>query len=554
MQNLFTQVRSLVTTSENPKVIAKLSHFLDRIESEVKKSDPRCLRIFINVIQTMHAKLGSLSINPLLEKAVGEECELGELLFLPIEKRRLLSDQKISRVLGLDTWKGEGNIDEARVRIIKCFRNNSVSLDLASLSLTQIPTQALKYLPQLEGLTIASNKLTDIDLRYQSNLTGLDLRYNELTNIDLTHQSKLTTLNLSNNQLTAIDLTHQSNLRTLDLTNNQLTEMPDITVFNPLRAVNFEGDPVLIYDINLQSFKNKLPATSEFKSFDLLPLKKKNRALFNLIADWLNRLKMAHDFNEISLAKQAVFVTRIFSILDCAIKHSEFQEVLQIALQEATISCVDRAAYFLNNLELNKLLFESRNLPLTEVLLLLKGVFALEKLHEISTEFVNRKKVAISSHDLHRYSGDEVSYIDGQPYRDEVDPIEVYLGFQIRFKEDFKLPIVTEGLNFDRCSGIKSEDEIWARKKLDLKINEPGAFINYLTSVNAWQERIKQEFSKDLRKILEPFYEELEEKTQEESYLAANGDEQKALLEPTHTRMRQAEEAFIQAKTLEIVR
>ncbi|MBS0627434.1 MAG: hypothetical protein JSS09_04410 [Verrucomicrobia bacterium] len=428
-------------------------------------------------------------------------------------------------------------------------QHNLKSLYLSDNQLVDID---LSHQAPLEQLYLSRNNLKGIDLSHQSKLKDLDLSENQLEAIDLSHQKDLQGLNLSDNYLTTIDLSCQFELKILDLSNNQLSQIPNTNSCIHLQARDFSGNPITVETIDLHLFQDKLTSISEFQSFDISPLKE-NQALFNLISDWLDRLKTAHDFTSISPLEQAIFVTRIFSIFNLAIKHPEFQEVLQMTLAEATTSCVDRAAYFLNALESYTLLFESKDLPIQEVLPLLHGAFALEKLHEISTEFVNMHKTPVPRNQLGEYEEDDITYINDTPYIDEVDPIEVYLGFQTRFKEAFNLPIVTKGLNYDSCAGIKAEDEIWAREKLLSKINEPNAFLHYLTSMNAWKEKIKQEFSKDLEGLLEPFHKELEEKIQEEIFLRAIADVQKALLEPIHTRMRQAEDKFITEKTIEFL-
>ena len=81
-----------------------------------------------------------------------------------VDKLRLQSREEISKVLGLDKWESLGNIETAKTRIIQCFKENSLNLNLKELKLSSIPLEIFQFLPQLQILDLSSNQLTELNL------------------------------------------------------------------------------------------------------------------------------------------------------------------------------------------------------------------------------------------------------------------------------------------------------------------------------------------------------------------------------------------------------
>ncbi|ABW26990.1 COR domain-containing protein [Acaryochloris marina] len=122
--------------------------------------------------------------------------------------------------------------EEAEQRIQGAAKQQSRSLDLSYLGLTEIP-DAISQLKNLQTLSLQGNQLTTIPdaISQLKNLQTLSLQRNQLTAIpDAISQLKnLQTLSLQGNQLTAIPdaIGQLVNLQTLDLHDNQLTTIPD---------------------------------------------------------------------------------------------------------------------------------------------------------------------------------------------------------------------------------------------------------------------------------------------------------------------------------------
>jgi Leucine-rich repeat (LRR) protein len=122
------------------------------------------------------------------------------------------SDEAISHFLGLDTWQSEGNIQEAKARIIHFVRHadgNPQKLDLSNLGLSLLPE---KMFPCLVGLT------------------DFFCDGNHLTSLPITiwNVPRLQTLNVSNNKLTSLPAAVENclGLRKLILNNNCLSSLP----------------------------------------------------------------------------------------------------------------------------------------------------------------------------------------------------------------------------------------------------------------------------------------------------------------------------------------
>ncbi|MES2198887.1 MAG: NEL-type E3 ubiquitin ligase domain-containing protein [Chlamydiota bacterium] len=557
MQDLFQQISTLITTSEDPKVIADTIEFMDKIRPEINRAPPRCLQIFMQAMTTDHLQVESMKSSSLLGK----------------RKIGLSSTEYISQVLGLNTWETTGNKEEAITRILDCFKSSSESLDLSNLELSSLPSELFLHLPQLTGINLDKNHLTSITLPEMPNLASLSLVANSLTSITLPDMPALKRLDLSRNSLTSLSLpdmpnlmilmlsnnrlasitfpTSMPNLKVLLLSNNQLTERPNHDNYLRLELTDFVGNlfenTVDQSNNPLKPFVNKLLKDSPFKNFDDAPLRE-HPVLFNQIHTWLDKLKTASDFREGNSRSQASFSERIISILDLVSKEPAFKEIFQVALSEALTSCVDRSALFLNSIELNKMIFSKEDQSLPKIASFLKGAFALDKINKISTEFVARHRVPCNPN--RRYDPSSIISIGGINYVDTVDPIEVYLGFQIRLKEEFNLPIVTKGMNYSASSRITEEDEAQAREELRASLANTIEVAHFISSVDVWSKKLKEDLSAGFQEVQAPFQEALVQEMEKTSFLNADTDAQKALLESITTAMAQAEKRWVEQTTL----
>jgi Leucine-rich repeat (LRR) protein len=569
-------------------------------------------------------------------------------------------DKEIARSLGLDEWKSEGDIASAKMRIVKCFRNQEVRLNLAGLRLSSLPA-ALGKLTRLEEFNCAQNQLTALPLEIgqltelkilscNSNQLGslppqiekftkleqldcsvnhfaklpvkitcltslrfLHCTHNQITELpeQIRELKQLKTLDCSNNRLEALppeigllgnlvklncsfnkltelpgkigalsqlqildcshnklgrlpeEIKHLAHLQELDLTDNQLEELPtelpktliklncsynkftelptELSVLNPDTAVlNFCGNSISWLPPELSHFninvsmqfinrEGKVESRSlgVFKQAvsreqkDLKRLKipnlREDERLWTDLSLWLDKLAATPDFkNE---KTKSVTAERILSVLKLAEENEAYRETLKAVLTEALQSCTDRATLPLCALEIQKAILESKNGSLEGMLKVLKGAFVAELLQGYAREFMLT-----------------------HPRADEV---EVYLGFQLLFKEEFNLPIGIQDMNHLRCADIENTDIDAARNKVYEGLQNRERLVNSLLGQPVWIEKLKAEFSSEWNEILEALTEEMNKA----------GEEDNSFIKITaiNERFKVTQAEWLKAKTEQVV-
>lgn len=128
----------------------------------------------------------------------------------------------------------------------------------------------------------------------------------------------------------------------------------------------------------------------------------------------------------------------------------------------ATTSCEDRIALSFNEMQKLRLAsdvargdYDGR---IPELMNLARGMFRLDQLEQISRE-----------------------HVAGGP--SNVDPIEVYLAYQVKLREPLKLPVETRSMRFFNVAGVTSQDLSLAQERVSSA--EQKEFPDYLAS--DWQ-------------------------------------------------------------------
>ena len=158
------------------------------------------------------------------------------------------------------------NFNEAEQRIKENLFNRNSFLDLANLSLIELP-DSLFELKHLERLALTNNDLTLLDPRIASlsNLQILGLNYNKLVSLpcEIGQLKNLISLDCWNNQITTIpiELGQLENLNYLTLGFNKLESIPSELFYflSRLKALDFQSNPFSL-----------MPAIHEMELFDLM--------------------------------------------------------------------------------------------------------------------------------------------------------------------------------------------------------------------------------------------------------------------------------------------
>jgi internalin A len=143
------------------------------------------------------------------------------------------------------------NLAEAMARIEKVRRDKDISLDLSSLSLTELP-ESIRQLPQLQRLFLQINRLVVLpkSISQLPQLQELFLAYNKLTALpeSIGQLGQLQRLDLEGNKLATLpeSISGLSQLKLLDLTNNQLAALPEsIRKLTQLERLYLHGNTAL---------------------------------------------------------------------------------------------------------------------------------------------------------------------------------------------------------------------------------------------------------------------------------------------------------------------
>ena len=71
------------------------------------------------------------------------------------------------------------------------------------------------------------------------------------------------------------------------------------------------------------------------------------------------------------------------------------------------------------------------------------------------------------------------------------DPIEVYLGLPVKFKDEFNIPIAIADMLYFACSGLKDEHIENAREALKENLEDEGKVLDFLVEQPKWLEALE---------------------------------------------------------------
>src|SRR5581483_8785701 len=164
--------------------------------------------------------VGKVSLNPNAEALT----KILEILWEPCSTQ-------ISSFLKLDQWQSEGNIQEAKNRIINCWRHQWKKLDLSGLNLSSLPP-CIKHFTQLTELDCHNNQLSILpkDIGELVNLNSLDFFHNNLKSLpkEIGRLTKINSFYIGGNQLESLpdEICNFVEMRLLSCCGNKLKFLP----------------------------------------------------------------------------------------------------------------------------------------------------------------------------------------------------------------------------------------------------------------------------------------------------------------------------------------
>lgn len=108
----------------------------------------------------------------------------------------------------------------AILRVIKCLKENKVSLDLSNLALTSVSEKALASLVNLERLYCHCNSINTLNIYNLTKLKRLTCCYGALESLTLSNLPVLEVVNCCDNKLSSINLSGLSSLQRLNCSYN----------------------------------------------------------------------------------------------------------------------------------------------------------------------------------------------------------------------------------------------------------------------------------------------------------------------------------------------
>jgi Leucine-rich repeat (LRR) protein len=176
----------------------------------------------------------------------------------------------------LDVWLEAAPLNEyasretALDRIIEGIVNQSASLDLKGLELSELPRQVFQFMPSLRTLDLRDNTLKSLDTQSFERLESLNVSRNQLKTLDLSGCHRLQYLYSSDNQLTELNLSNCRQLQHLDSSRNQLTSM-NLAGCNQLQVVDCSSNALTALNLRDCIYLESLYAQSNTELFSLSP-------------------------------------------------------------------------------------------------------------------------------------------------------------------------------------------------------------------------------------------------------------------------------------------
>ena len=152
----------------------------------------------------------------------------------------VLTDEELQTVTSINvTGQGIASLEGIQ------YFSQLKSLDAGSNRLTGLTLN----LPQLEGLHLAYNRLTSLDLTGCPKLRNLNFEMNYLEQVDLSQNTELVILYSRHNQLTSLDLSHNTKLEFIETFDNRLTSI-DVSMLPALKFLHVDENNLTTLDMS----------------------------------------------------------------------------------------------------------------------------------------------------------------------------------------------------------------------------------------------------------------------------------------------------------------
>lgn len=385
------------------------------------------------------------------------------------------------------------------------FKSQLLILDLSTTSITSLPT-SIKELESLESLnvtgtlietlpeSIASLKKLKMLLAAGSSLKSIpdyieDLTYLELLLLD--HSEQLTDLPLSvlnlNATVSVINCPKLSDEVFELITKAEVTESDSPTSY---KGPHFKCDSEAKFNFLLKKIYTK--AGIEVESLPNLS-KQAPSSFINKFSMWLNRLQYTKDsflqeHPDNALQINQAFYKIIVDTLRCANTNKKFKSKLSVIISDACFTCGDRVTLSILHLGIARKLVQADKTNLKSFFQLLKGIYIIEVLKMIAID-------KIATLRIEREHRKQLAQQERKAFTEPpIDEVSVYLGYPLKVKHIFELPIDPSDMLFFNISNLTESDISKAIDFVKLNLAHQPQILKYLHSRDDWKLALKTTF------------------------------------------------------------
>lgn len=351
---------------------------------------------------------------------------------IQIEDQLTIENGKIMAYGGLigalmQMWqKYDPNTKTAIDRIKRCKSNQDIQLDLSHLGLMDLPREIEALCQMITSLNLRGNKLTDI-----KEIKGF------------------------------------TNLQQLDIRGNPLSSLP-LSCINLLEAsaIRYDNKPAnnrIIIELVLQTkdFVSRLPHLALDDRF------------VSQLSQWLSRFKDMKDYRKNSPSIRQTTI----KYLTLANSDPTFKEGFFRIIEGADTTCGDRMAFSILQL--------SQAYKISQFLA--KPQMNPEDMQDVS-EFILRGIWALKQ--LEHIAEGKINILRQNRARDEIDEIEIYLGFPVLLKSRLQLQFDVDEMLFSVVSGIEARELDAAAEIIEAALRSREAQIEILSTEDLWGQAL----------------------------------------------------------------
>jgi hypothetical protein len=257
-----------------------------------------------------------------------------------------------------------------------------------------------------------------------------------------------------------------------------------------------------------------------------VPTVRGDRALWNNLIAWLDKLIRAADYN--NETTRPLTAERVLSVVQMAEQDQVYRQVFSNTLAEASDRCTDKATYHLTRLEIQRAITSAQAQSAHQMLEVLKGAFAAGLLEDCARELMAT---------THRG-------------RDEV---EVFLALQLKLKEEFNLPIGIRNMDYLYYAHLTEAHITKVKEKVKQQLQDKTRFAAFLILQEAWIQKLTDQFEEELGAFTAPVKDQMWELEEAKYEQRVNDQQYLDGVKRIQAEVKAAEQKYFDAKTKELL-